>query len=170
MMKKLCNDRGQGTIEAAVVIPVLFLLLLMLLQPGIVLYDRVVMGNAAAETCRLIATRTDSLGSMAGSCEAFARHRLASIPQQRCFHVHEGGCSYDIELDGDESSDTVTVRIRNELRPLPLFDAGARLLGMTNAAGNLVIEESVSMPTQPSWVSGSEQGLAPGSWAGAWCS
>lgn len=168
-MRAVCLDRrGQGTVEAAVAIPVLFLLMLLLLQPGIVMYDRLVMGNAAAEGCRLLATATSSLGSMEGSCEAFIRHRLASIPQHKCFHVHEGECSWVIEMKGDESSEMVTVRIANELKPLPLFDAGATLLGLTNARGNLVIEESVSMPTQPSWVAASPEGTDPNSWVGAW--
>lgn len=170
MLALLRGQKGQGTVEAAVVIPVLFLLVLMLIQPGIILYDHVVMGNAAAEACRLIATKTDALGSMDASCEAFVRHRLAAIPQQDCFHVHEGRCSYDISFDGGESSENVTVRIRNELRPLPLFDAGAKLLGMTNSSGNLVIEKSATMSTQPSWVAGSVEGLVPDSWVGAWCS
>lgn len=170
MLALLRGQKGQGTVEAAVVIPVLFLLVLMLIQPGIMLYDHVVMGNAAAEACRLIATKTDALGSMDASCEAFVRHRLAAIPQQDCFHVHEGRCGYDISFDGGESSENVTVRIRNELRPLPLFDAGAKLLGMTNSSGNLVIEKSATMSTQPSWVAGSVEGLVPDSWVGAWCS
>ncbi len=161
------DERGQGTVEAAVAIPVLFLLMLLLLQPGIVLYDRLVMGNAAAEGCRLLATAS---GDMGASCEAFIRHRLAAVPQHDCFHMHKGDCSWDIELVGDESSQTVTVRIGNELRPLPLFDAGAKLLGLTNAAGNLEIEESVTLQVQPDWVASSELGLAPSSWIGAWSS
>ncbi len=166
-MKNLKDKRGQGTVEAAVAIPVLFLLLLLLLQPGIILYDRLVMGNAAAEGCRLLATAT---GDMAGSCEAFVRHRLSAVPQHDCFHVHQGDCSWRIELAGDESSESVSVRIVNELRPLPLFDAGARLLGLANANGNLEIEEVVTMQTQPGWVASSELGLAPSSWIGAWSS
>ena len=164
-MTWVVDERGQGTVEAAVAVPVVFLLLLLLLQPGIVLYDRLVMGNAAAEGCRLLATAT---GDMGGSCEAFIRHRLAAVPQHDCFHVHGGGCSWRIELSGDEASQQVTVRIVNELRPLPLFDAGARLLGLTNGNGNLEIEESVTLPTQPDWVASSELGLAPSSWIGAW--
>ena len=165
--KHFIDESGQGTVEAAVAIPVAFLLLLLLLQPGIVLYDRLVMGNAAAEGCRLLATAT---GDMAGSCEAFIRHRLAAVPQHDCFHVHEGGCSWDIRLDGGETAQAATVTIRNELRPLPLFDAGARLLGMTNGRGNLEIEESVTMQVQPDWAASSELGLAPSSWVGAWSS
>ena len=159
---------GQGTVEAAVAIPILFLLMLLLLQPAIVLYDRVVMGNAAAEACRLLATSTDALGSMGESSEAFVRHRLAAVPQHECFHAHEDGCSWDIELSGDESSEVVTVRIANELKPLPLFDAGSTFLGLTNGRGHLVIEESVSMPAQPDWVNSSPAGTDPASWIGAW--
>ena len=165
---RLADEGGQGTVEAAVVIPILFLLMLLLLQPGIVIYDRIVMGNAAAEGCRLLATKTSATGSMDASCEAFVRHRLSSVPQHDCFHVHGSSCTWKIDLAGGETSDAVMVRIRNELRPLPLFDAGAKLLGLTNAAGNLEIEESVSMATQPAWASTVEDGLSPSAWIGAW--
>lgn len=160
--------RGQGTVEAAVVIPVLFVLMLLLLQPGIVLYDRLIMRSAAAETCRLLATGTDAYGDSQGAFEAFARHRLAAVPQHDCFHVHGGGCTWSIEMSGGETSEYATVTIRNELRPLPLFDAAAALLGMTNSSGNLVIEEQVTMASQPPWVSGAEGGLSPQDWIGAW--
>ena len=42
------DARGQSTAEAAVALPVVFLLVLLLVQPGIVLYDRMVMAGAAA--------------------------------------------------------------------------------------------------------------------------
>ena len=167
-LSRIRDKRGQGTVEAAVVLPVLFLLMLLLLQPGIVLYDRQVMGSAASEACRLLATKTSAAGSMQESCEAFVRHRLSAIPQHDSFHVHGSKCSWRITLTGDENSEYVSVRIKNELRPLPLLDAGSRLLGLTNAAGNLEIEESVTMPTQPSWASTVEGGLDPSSWIGAW--
>lgn len=166
--ERIRSERGQGTVEAAFVMPVLFLLMLMLLQPGIVLYDRIVMSNAAAEGCRLLATSTDALGSMQGSCEAFVRHRLAAVPQHDSFHVHSNGCSWRIEMAGDESSGTVSVRIGNELKPLPLLDSGSRLLGLTNASGHLVIEEEVMMPVQPDWTSSSSSGSVPSAWPGAW--
>ena len=168
MLDVVKNECGQGTVEAAVVVPVLFLLMMLLIQPGIVMYDRIVMGNAAAETCRLLATSSDSYGSMERSAEAFVRHRLAAVPQHDCFHVHGGSCSWDISLTGNEASATVTVEIKNELKPLPLFDATLALLGMTNGSGNLEIRESVTMPTQPEWVECSKLGLNPPSWIGAW--
>lgn len=156
--------------EAAFALPVLMMLVLMLIQPGIVLYDRMVMQAAAAEGCRLLATSTDSLGSMDEACEAFIRHRLGSIPQQDCFHVHEGtnGCSWGIFLSGDESSQTVKVGISNELKPLPLLDAAAALLGLVNEEGNLVVEVSASAPAQPGWAQEAFSSKAPEDLVGSW--
>lgn len=168
MRNPIKGDQGQGTVEAVFVIPILFVLMLMLLQPGIILYDRLVMGNAAAEGCRLLATTTEVTGSSQGSCEAFIRHRLAAVPQHDCFHVHGASCSWDIEMSGNESSQVVSVKIGNELKPLPLFDFGAKLLGLTNGEGNLVIREEVTMPAQPEWVASSPSGSEPSGWVGAW--
>ena len=58
VVEHLREERAQATIEAAFAIPLLGVLLLMLLQPGIVLYDKIVMEHAAAEGCRLLATTT----------------------------------------------------------------------------------------------------------------
>mgnify|MGYP000134517313 CR=1 FL=1 len=43
MGARVRDARGQSTVEAAVALPVVFLLVLLLVQPGIVLYDRMVM-------------------------------------------------------------------------------------------------------------------------------
>lgn len=98
----------------------------LLMQPGILLYDRLVMNAAASEACRLLATKTDAAGDMAESCEAFVRRRLGAVPPVSCFHVHEGGCSWEVRLEGDEGSDEVRVSIVNEARPLPLIGVGGR--------------------------------------------
>lgn len=163
-------ERGQGTVEAAFALPVLLLMFLLLIQPAIVLYDRMVMVQAAAEGCRLLATRTDALGSMDEACEEFVRRRLGAIPQQDCFHVHagEGGCSWEIALSGDETSQTVQVSIANQAKPLPLLDAAAALLGLTNDEGNLEFEVSASMPAQPGWAQEAFAGRSPEEWIGSW--
>ena len=167
-LRRYAGESGQGSVEAAFALPLLFLLALLLIQPGIVLYDRIVMGAAAAEGCRLLATSTDALGPSGASNEAFVRHRLACIPPHECFHVHESECSWVIECSGGEASERATVRIRNEVRPLPLFDAGVALLGLVNSRGNLEIEVEVSMPTQPAWVFAGPAGGSPADWIGAW--
>ena len=59
-LKRLADERGQSTVEAAFLFPVVFVLVLLLVQPGILLYDRIVMEGAAADACRLLATKTDA--------------------------------------------------------------------------------------------------------------
>lgn len=162
------REQGQATVEAAVLIPVMFLGLLLLIQPGILLYDRMVMQQAAAEACRLLATKTAVAGDMQASCEAFVRHRLSAVPPVSCFHVHDGECTWHIELSGDESSQRVSAHIATEARPLPLLDAACTLLGLVNSNGNLIVEVSADMSVQPEWVDGAESGRDPAGWIGAW--
>ena len=146
------EESGQGTVEAAFLVPVLFLGLLLLLQPGILLYDRVVMQGAASEACRLLATKSDAAGDMDESCVAFVRHRLSAVPQVDCFHVHDDEeCSWQITLEGDQSSQSVCVTIATEARPLPLLGAASALLGIVNDEGNYELEVSCELPTQPDW-------------------
>ena len=161
---------GQATVEAAFLLPVLFVGLLLLMQPGMLLYDRLVMQAAASEGCRLLATKTGAAGDMAESCEAFIRHRLGAVPPVSCFHVHEGACTWDIQLEGDERSDVVRVTIVNEVRPLPLLDMGGALLGVVNGNGNLEVRVVAEQQTQPLWVHSSEVGSDPAGWIGAWVS
>ena len=80
----LREESGQSTVEAAFALPVLMVLFLLLLQPGIILYDRIVMEGAAAEGCRLIATAADP-GQVE---EDYIRRRLSAVPQADIFHVH----------------------------------------------------------------------------------
>lgn len=160
--------RGQATVEGAFVIPIVFLLLLLLLQPGIVLYDRIVMNAAAAEGCRMLATRSSASGADSATYEEAIRRHLGAIPQQENFHRHAGGCSWRIELEGDEHAAQVRVRITGSIRLLPLLDATGILLGLGDGRGNLELVSEVTAPTQDSWVAGSEFGLNPSQWVGKW--
>ena len=166
-MKRHC-ECGQATVEAAFLIPALLVGLLLLVQPGILLYDRLVMNAAATEACRLLATKTDVAGDMAQSCEAFVRHRLGAVPPAACFHVHEGRCSWEIRLEGDESSGVVRASIVNEARPLPLLGVGGAVLGILNENGNFRIEVEAEQKTQPDWTANSPAGSDLAGWVGAW--
>lgn len=161
-------DSGQSTVEAAFLIPVMFVGLLMLLQPSILLYDRVVMQGAAVEGCRLLATRTSVVGDMQPSCEAFIRHRLSAVPPVSCFHVHEEECTWNMAFSGDETTQTVRVDLSTEARPLPLFDVTGTLLGLVNDRGNFDVAVSAEFQTQPDWVADVEIGRNPAEWIGAW--
>ena len=120
---------------------------------------------AAAEGCRLLATSSDTAAG--GLCEEYIRRRLGAVPPHECFHVHEGGCSWEITFTGNESSSEVGVTIATAVRPLPLIDFMGRAMGFTDDAGNLRVEVSASMPTQPSWAIAAAEGQ-PSSWPGAW--
>lgn len=170
VFKRRADCMGQASVEAAFLIPVLFVLMLLLMQPGIVLYDRMVMNAAATEACRLLATKTESAGDMNDSCKSFVLHRLGAIPPVSCFHVHDEGCTWDVRFEGDESSDVVRTTISTELRPLPLIGLGASLAGIVNDKGNFVVEVTAEQTTQPLWVGDSSGGFEPKGWIGAWLS
>lgn len=152
--------------ESAVLIPVLLAVILLLIQPGIILYDRIVMRDAAAQACRVLMTLP---AGDDGSLESFVRRRLGSVPQQDAFHVHGAdGCSWRIAFAGGSASDRVSCTVGNEIRPLPLIGFGAALLGAVNDAGNLEFEVRVEMPVRDGWLAGVSSGTDPAGWIGAW--
>lgn len=153
---------GQASVEGAFLIPVILVLLMLLIQPGILLYNRMVMMSAAAEGCRVLATQGSSQNQAA--CEEFVRRRLGAVPEQDNFHVHSGGCTWEIVFQGGDSSSTVSVEIRNQVDLLPLFDLGAGLMGALNGSGHYQQKVVVERNTYASWVSSNELGLDPGAW------
>ena len=167
-LRKIGCGRGQSTVEAAFFIPVLLGCVLLLVQPGILLYDRMVMYNAAAEGCRVLATSADS--SSSSICAQYVKRRLGAIPQQDCFHVHSSGCSYSVSLEGSRSSSQVAVEVSTKVKPLPLIDFAAKSLRLTDADGLLTVKVKVEESTQPAWVRASSAGSDPASWVGAWLS
>ena len=157
---------GQSTIEAAFVAPILLGCILMLVQPCIVLYDRIVMQSAAGEACRLAATLDTADDKEL--LEGFVKRRLGAIPQQDNFHVHSGGCSYEIEVQGGQSSESVSVKISNKLKPLPLIDFLCKSVGGTDDSGCWNVEVSAVAQVQPDWVEQSPSGRNPKDWVGDW--
>lgn len=164
----LQSSRGQATVEAAFLIPIFFVLLLMLIQPGILLYNHMVMKAAAQEGCRLVATKTDVLGESADRYRDYIHHRLGSIPEQENFHIHDGNCSWNIEIIGSEETDYVSVIITNQLKLLPLFDFGSQLLGLSSETGNFEQVVVAELNTYPSWVTSNDITLSPKDWILAW--
>lgn len=99
------GTRGQATIEAALLIPALLLGLVIAAQPGIVLFDRVVMEAAAAEGCRALETAS---AADEGEVVEYVQRRLGAVPAVSAFH--EG--LWDIEVQGaGQSGQCVSVRI-----------------------------------------------------------
>lgn len=166
-MRFRCDEQGQGTVEAAFVLPVLMGLVLLLVQPGIISYDRMVMASAASEACRLLVTSTDDFGMAAESSEAFVRHRLSAVPAQDYFHDHSHGCSWEISLSGNEDSSEVSVEITNRMKPLPLVAFGMAAFKALDGNGDIAVSVRASANAQPEWVAKSVDADAS-SWAGRW--
>ena len=158
------DQRGQSTIEAACMLPLLLVGVLLLVQPGIVLYDRMIMSEAAAEGCRVLATCP---AEQTQTCRDFILRRLGPIPPSDLFHVHGEVCSWEIALDGSDSSTCVSVGITNKVRPLPLMGVGAGFLDLVDEQGFLTISVTYSLPTQPSWVSADQWEQGPSGWVGS---
>ena len=164
LKSQLKKEQAQSTVEAAYLIPILLLVLLILIQPSIILYDRMVMQAAASEGCRMLCTKTNINGDTTQACEAYILRRLGSIPPVDIFHVHDGGCSWNIEMSGDETAEEVLVSLSNKITLLPLIGTAGDLSGITDANGFFTIETSVSMPTQPEWLGNSELGYDSQAW------
>ena len=148
VINKLKKGKGQGTVEAAIVIPMLFTLVLLLLQPAIVFYDQIVMKSAASEACRLVS----EMGSGSTSnVEDYIRRRLSAIPQVDTFHVHSSGCSYDISIEGANEA-MASVTIKNKVKLLPLIDVAYRAFGRSSGDGTLELVATSTQISQPEWV------------------
>lgn len=168
VLDKREGTKGQATIEAAALIPVLFILLLLLLQPSILLFDRIVMKNAAAEGCRLLATKTPVLSEGKDPYEEYVLTRLSSIPEEDHFHVHSQGCSWKVSLTGDEASNRVGVQIVNKVKPLPLVDFMSRSIGLTDSDGFFEIKVEAEFSPKNDWVSSNVAGNNPANWVKQW--
>lgn len=153
--------------EAAILIPVLLLALLLLIQPGILLYTYLVMQGAAAETCRIVATES-LLEQNYEAVEKFAKRKLSAIPQQENFHVHDPLCTWQVYYEGNEASNGVLVQIAGDVKPLPFFDFGMAALGLLNDNGSFTLKVSHEITTKADWVQSNPIGSDPNQWIERW--
>lgn len=154
------RECGQATVEAAFVIPLLFALFGVLLQPALLLYDRCVMGAAAAETCRLASTQPCSEDAM----RAFALRRLAVLPPLDLFHSQD--CPWEIDVQAGQGVQASQVRISGHVRVLPLLGVAASALTEELGDGCAQLSCSASAQLHPSWLEGVDG--SPSDWIATW--
>jgi len=142
---------GQATVEAAVLVPTVMLVLAMLLEPACMLYTRCVMRSAAAEVARAVQTAPSS-GADEADYEAYALRRLKAVPEVSIFHAG-GEADWDVDVEGLGSGE-VRVSITGHVRPLPILGVVAGAFGTSDADG-VVLSVSVTGVGRPSWVRGS---------------
>lgn len=147
---------GQASVEAALVLPVLMLVLALLLEPVCMGYTLSVMRGCASELARIALTDVD--GDLS-ECQSFARRRLAAVPEVAPFHVGGEG-DWDVRVTREGGR--VDVRIRGHLRPLPLLGVIASSFVASDGQG-VVLEAEAHESLRPSWLGGSY-----GGWQQVW--
>ena len=160
MCSRIENETGQASVEAALLLPVLLILLGLIAQPTVLFYNRCVMTAAAAEGCRMLATRTMD----DASARAYVVRKLAAVPKADLFHCG-GDAGWEIEFAGG-AGETASVRIRNRAKLLPLLGISAGLMGSIQGDGTVEQEVSASGDTWPGWAAGAVSD--PASLAAEW--
>ena len=143
------RDRsGQASVEAALLVPVVLVLVALLVQPACVLYTRAVMASTAAELTRLAAT---SRGG-ADETRSYALRRLAAVPDLPVFH--EGGPgAWEVAVTGPGDEGRVTATVEGSVRPLPLLGAIVAALG-TSGGGVVELRVEVTREVRAGWIGG----------------
>ena len=141
-------EEGQATVEAAVLLPVVMIVLALLLQPAMLLYTRAVMSGAAAEGARL--ATTSSSDEMESLVDGYVRRRLRAVPDVACFH-EGGGDAWDIDVRQDGGR--VRIAVRGRARPLPLVGVTAGLVGQMDG-GSVILSAEVERDMRAEWVGG----------------
>lgn len=148
---------GQSSVEAALLLPVLLVLLAMLMQPACLLYTKSVMRGAAAEVARVAATWDEGDDSQ---LREYALRRLRAVPEVSAFHVG-GESDWKVEVTG-MGGPRVQVVVEGHAKPLPVLGGLAEALETGDANGVLLRVED-SEQVRPEWVGGGYDG-----WIGMW--
>ena len=126
---------GQATVEAAFLIPIMCALLLILLQPSLLLLNRLVMEMTANDVCRFVMTQ-DCAGMQShpyNEAELYALRRLDAIPSVSILHEDP----WIVEIQGDECLGDVKIHIEHKVKPLPLLQVGLGFGGVLDSEGLL---------------------------------
>jgi hypothetical protein len=118
---------------------------LMIMQPAVLLYDRTVLNNAAAETARVLVTDQPAgdAGKHQGAVTGFALRRCEAIPDAPFFRVGEPEVEYPETGTG---SQWVSVRITVKAKPIPLIGLMGDAVGLTGEDGNFEVEGYARVP------------------------
>ena len=150
------STSGQATIEAAVLLPTLMLVIALLVQPVCIIYTRAAMRSAAAEAARAIATDYD--GDLS-DCRSYVLRRLEAVPDVPLFH--SGGAS-DWSISLSRGGRGVNVEVVGHVRPLPLLGVALAAFSESDGKG-MVLRESLREEVRPSWIRGTY-----GDWQRLW--
>lgn len=144
--KFLQGNLGQSSIEAALLLPTLLIIIALLVEPICLLYTKSIMNAACSEGLRVAATSSDTQ-----LIESYIRRRLKAVPEVPLFHI---GGEHDWSIDIDCNSKTAKIDLKGHASPLPPIGWCLSLIGQTDGRG-IVLQSSLSMQTRPEWIEGS---------------
>ncbi len=153
MGRLILRQDGQSSVEAALLLPSLMVVVALLIQPTCLLYTRCIMSSAANEAVRMLATATNK-----DEVIAFVKRRLAAVPEVSIFHSG-GEDDWAVEV---EQGEEVSVAVTGHVRPLPLMGFISAALGTADETG-LAMSVSAKGKSQQVWVEGSYD-----DWADLW--
>jgi len=157
----LRGERGQALTEAPVVIVTLCVLALILFQPVVTLYTKMVLGASAASLCRVVATEAGSDASAKQRLlQTYAEGKIAGLPRGSAFQIPG---SLKLEVSGNASSDQVRVRLSLTQKTLPLLGllVGADRAGRTEVAAEACSRGALAGTGQSADFEYPPLGLAP---------
>lgn len=144
------GSSGQATVEAAILLPSLGVLVALMVEPCCVLFTRALMYEAATEAVRVAATAPDD--ELDDVVRSYVVRRLKAVPEVPLFHV--GGTEdwqVTVVRTGDKSS--VEVGVVGHVRPLPIAGVAFSALGSVDGDG-VVVTASVCERVRPDWLEG----------------
>ncbi len=163
----ICDRRclrvcGQSCVEAAFLLPVLLVFLLLLLQPALMLYHALILENTCQEACRVLATCSNDQDMRA--LDGFITHRLQALPA--CFASSDDADAqpdWSVTTQGNAASREVGVTIEGYVRALPLVGG---FFGGRFGASSIPIKISRTLVVHAYWET--KQGIDASNSVGAW--
>ena len=146
MFSHFKQNAGQASVEAALLFPVILMIIALLVEPVCILYTKTVMDGACAEGLRVATTSSDT-----ELIESYIKRRLKAVPEIPLFHK-DGDEDWNISIDKKEKD--VLIEITGHVAAMPPIGWCLFLAGQTDDQG-IVLRSSLSANTYPDWIEGS---------------
>jgi hypothetical protein len=139
---------GQAIVEAPFVIIALCLMAILLFQPVVQLYTRMVLGQVAGELARVAAVDVEGGKVLQARYEAWAADKLRTLPAGTAFSIPG---SLKVVVQGNARSERISVQLSVRQKALPFFS----FLGKRGDKGTVTITGKAHAPGTLTQVSGS---------------
>lgn len=152
---------GQSSVEAALLLPTLLTVFMLMLQPCTMMYTKIVINFACSDSLRLIAFQGGSQETYGQErLNEYVLHRLKAVPHIDIFHVGKAE-GWTIELSASEDGNA-QIYLSHKVKPLPLFGGLAEAFGSFDGE-YIEVHSDASANLRPSWLQGNYS-----DWIGMW--